>query len=58
MHTTLTAKMNLASLLSDLGQRDKARAMYEEVVAGHTQALGEGHTDTLRARNALACMEG
>ena len=53
---TVQAKMNLAVLLDDLGERDEARALYTEVIAGRTEQLGSTHTDTLSAKYALAIL--
>jgi tetratricopeptide (TPR) repeat protein len=53
---TLQAKMNLAVLLKNLGERDEARALYTEVIAGYTEQLGSTHTDTLDAKMNLATL--
>ncbi len=56
-HTdTLTAKMNLATLRKNLGERDEARWLYTEVIDGRTAQLGAQHTDTLRAKTNLASL--
>ena len=46
----------MANLLDDLGERDEARALYTEVIAGYTEQLGPSHADTLRAKLNLAVL--
>ena len=50
------AKNNLAILLNDLGERDQARALYTEVIAGYTEQLGASHVKTLNAKYNLAIL--
>jgi TolA-binding protein len=49
--------MNLAVLLKNLGERDEARALYTEVIAGYTEQLGSTHTRTFDAKYNLAVLE-
>jgi len=53
---TLTAKMNLASLLKEMGKRAEARTLYEEVISGRTQTLGADHPKTLLTKRNLAVL--
>merc|ERR1711907_776117 len=47
-HTsTLHTKSNLATLQKQMGEKDAARKLYEEVIEGQTAQLGASHTDTL-----------
>ncbi len=56
-HTdTLTAKNNLAVLLENLGERDEARRLFEEVIKGRTTLYGPQHTHTLKAKMGLAVL--
>jgi len=43
-------------LLKQLGEREEARRLYDEVIAGRTESLGASHTDTLMAKMNLATL--
>eukprot|EP01044_Picomonas_judraskeda_P024284 COSAG03_NODE_6640_length_1026_cov_2.352751_2_plen_115_part_00 len=51
---TLATRFNLASLLDEIGERERARDIYEEVVQGQTEALGASHRETLDTMYHLA----
>ncbi len=45
---------NLAILLQQQGQLEKAKGMFERTLQGYKNALGDSHPVTLRAMNNLA----
>ena len=49
-------KMNLASLLTELGERGEARRMHEDAMAGMTERFGPVHTLTLKCKMNLAVL--
>ena len=54
--STLKAKMNLAILVKQLGERDQARTLYEQCAAGYAQAYGPQHSKTIDAqKKAQSC---
>ncbi|KAF8421167.1 hypothetical protein EV426DRAFT_217969 [Tirmania nivea] len=51
--TTLTAKLNLGSTLSDAGDRTGCESLEREVIASRTRLLGADHLDVAVARGNL-----
>ncbi len=49
-----TFQLQVANLLSELGQQGEALALGERVMRARTAALGAGHPDTLTAMANLA----
>ena len=54
--STLTSIGNLALLLHHLGEREAARPLCEEALAGFRATLGDRHPDTLTSINNLALL--
>ena len=52
----LMAKMGLGALLNDVGEKEEARALFNQVIDGHTKNLGAGHATTLLAKRNLASL--
>jgi tetratricopeptide (TPR) repeat protein len=52
----LGSLMGAANLLQALGEREKARPLYEEMIEGYTAQLGAQHKATLDAKNNLASL--
>ena len=46
----------LASLLKAMGEREAARRLYEEALAGKRATLGDRHPNTLSSINNLALL--
>jgi hypothetical protein len=55
---TISAMNNLASTFGDLGRRDEAAKMLQEVLDKRRQILGEEHPDTITAMSNLAVTLG
>jgi hypothetical protein len=51
---TLSARANLADMLTEIGELDEARLIMEEVVEALSRVLGEEHPETLSTRSRLA----
>jgi len=46
--------MSAGLVMQTFGEREEARRLYDEVIAGFTESLGASHTDTLNAKMGLA----
>ncbi|HET9255937.1 MAG TPA: FxSxx-COOH system tetratricopeptide repeat protein [Pseudonocardiaceae bacterium] len=54
----LATALDLAIVLSELGEHEQARALDEDTLTRSRRVLGEGHPDTLHAANNLAIRLG